>query len=105
MANPDAPRVLVLAACTVDLHAGRVQRGAEAELLTHREREVLRYLAARPEQDVSLEALHREVFGFHARAETRAAYHTVRRLRQKIEKDPANAELLVTETGGYKLVP
>jgi hypothetical protein len=26
-------------------------------------------------------------------------------LRQKIEKDPSHAELLVTETGGYKLVP
>ena len=27
------------------------------------------------------------------------------RLRQKIEKDPSQAELLITETGGYKLVP
>jgi hypothetical protein len=26
-------------------------------------------------------------------------------LRQKIERDPAHAEILVTEGGGYKLVP
>ncbi|MBM7330598.1 DNA-binding response regulator, partial [Agrobacterium sp. S2] len=26
-------------------------------------------------------------------------------LRQKIERDPSNAEILVTENGGYKIVP
>ena len=30
---------------------------------------------------------------------------TVRKLRQKIETDPANARLLLTEAGGYKLAP
>ena len=26
-------------------------------------------------------------------------------VRQKIERDPSNAEILVTENGGYKIVP
>ena len=29
----------------------------------------------------------------------------VYRLRQKIERDPSNAEILVTENGGYKIIP
>jgi DNA-binding response OmpR family regulator len=73
--------------------------------LTEKETSILKFLYRAGEKVVSREVLLHEVWGYNAGVTTHTLETHIYRLRQKIEKDPSNAELLVTETGGYKLVP
>ena len=73
--------------------------------LTEKETAILRFLYRAGQQVVSRETLLREVWGYNAHVTTHTLETHIYRLRQKIERDPANARLLVTEPGGYKLVP
>jgi DNA-binding response OmpR family regulator len=73
--------------------------------LTEKETSILKYLYRSGDKVVSREVLLHEVWGYNAGVTTHTLETHIYRLRQKIEKDPSNAELLVTETGGYKLMP
>jgi DNA-binding response OmpR family regulator len=73
--------------------------------LTEKETSILKYLYRSGEKVVGRETLLREVWGYNAGVTTHTLETHIYRLRQKIEKDPSNSEILVTETGGYKLVP
>jgi DNA-binding response OmpR family regulator len=73
--------------------------------LTEKETAILRFLFRAAQQVVSRDTLLREVWGYNAHVTTHTLETHIYRLRQKIERDPANARLLVTEPGGYKLVP
>ena len=73
--------------------------------LTEKEASILKYLYRSGANEVRRETLLREVWGYNARVTTHTLETHVYRLRQKIEADPSNAELLVTEPGGYRLVP
>ena len=70
--------------------------------LTQREFELLRYLAERPGKVISREELLREVWQYEFLGDLRAVDVAVRRLREKIEKDSANPEHVMTKRGvGY----
>jgi len=72
--------------------------------LTEKETAILKYLY-RASEAVGRDTLLGEVWGYNAGVTTHTLETHVYRLRQKIERDPSNAEILVTESGGYKLVP
>jgi DNA-binding response OmpR family regulator len=73
--------------------------------LTEKETAILRYLYRAGDQVVGRETLLKEVWGYNATVTTHTLETHIYRLRQKIEVDPANAQLLITEAGGYRLIP
>ena len=82
-----------------------VDEKAKKIRLTDKETNILKYLYRAGEKAVSREELLAEVWGYNAGVTTHTLETHVYRLRQKIEPDPANARLLLTEAGGYKLAP
>ncbi len=73
--------------------------------LTEKETAILKYLYRAGDEVVSRDTLLGEVWGYNAGVTTHTLETHVYRLRQKIEADPSNVRLLVTEPGGYRLVP
>ncbi|UUX47960.1 response regulator transcription factor [Nisaea acidiphila] len=73
--------------------------------LTEKETAILKYLYRTGGRMVKRETLLNEVWGYNAGVTTHTLETHVYRLRQKIETDPSNAQILVTDPGGYRLVP
>lgn len=73
--------------------------------LTEKETSILKYLYRAEGAVVGRQTLLTEVWGYNAEVTTHTLETHIYRLRQKIERDPANASILVTEPGGYRLVP
>ena len=73
--------------------------------LTEKETNILKYLYRAGGKAVSREELLAEVWGYNAGVTTHTLETHVYRLRQKIEPDPTNSSILLTETGGYRLQP
>lgn len=73
--------------------------------LTEKETAILKYLFSAGEKVIGRDVLLNEVWGYNSGVTTHTLETHVYRLRQKIERDPSNAELLVTEPGGYRLAP
>ncbi len=83
-----------------------IENGTEKKIrLTDKETAILKFLYRAGDKAVGRGVLLDEVWGYNAGVTTHTLETHVYRLRQKIEPDPANARILVTESGGYKLVP
>ena len=81
------------------------QSGRKKVRLTEKETAILKYLYRAGDRAIARDTLLGEVWGYNAGVTTHTLETHVYRLRQKIERDPARAEILVTEPGGYRLVP
>lgn len=73
--------------------------------LTRKEALLLSYLHKQQGHSIDRRTLLSEVWGYNGRAATHTLETHVYRLRRKMERDPSNAELLVSADGGYRLVP
>ncbi len=92
-------------ALRLDTLGHRVFLGDEELGLTGREFDLLAFLLSHPRRVFSREELMREVWGWEYGDQTTVTVH-VRRLREKVEADPANPTRLVTVWGvGYRWDP
>ena len=73
--------------------------------LTEKEAAILKFLYRAGTKPVPRQILLNEVWGYNAAVTTHTLETHIYRLRQKIEPDPSNSRLLVTEGGGYRLEP
>jgi DNA-binding response OmpR family regulator len=71
--------------------------------LTEKETNILKFLYHTRERVIQRDTLLHEVWGYNAGVTTHTLETHIYRLRQKIETDPSNSSLLVTENGGYHL--
>lgn len=93
---------IVVGDLELDLDKYEVKVRGEVIELTIREFEVLKFLATQPSQVVTREILLEKVWGYEYYGDIRTVDVTVRRIREKIEKDTSNPTILVTKRGvGY----
>ena len=86
----------------LDLEKYEVHIDGKVINLTLREFEVLKFLAQQPGQVVTREALLERVWGYEYNGDIRTVDVTVRRIRERIEKDTSNPQILITKRGvGY----
>ncbi len=78
------------------------ERGRKIRL-TEKEAAILKFLYRAGGKTIARDVLLAEVWGYNAGVDTHTLETHIYRLRQKIERDPAAAQLLLTGPGGYKL--
>lgn len=89
---------------TINYSRYEVTKNSEIVELTLREFELLKFLASQPGLVFSREMLLEKVWGYEYFGDVRTVDVTIRRLREKIEDDPAHPLLIMTKRGiGYYL--
>jgi DNA-binding response OmpR family regulator len=102
--NGGAPDTLRFGALTIDLAAHEVELAGRAVRLTAREFELLRVFAEHPRRVLGRDQLFELLWGSWGDRSAVSVY--VRKLREKLEADPASPRLLVTVWGvGYRFDP
>ncbi|MED1795404.1 response regulator YycF [Brevibacillus nitrificans] len=100
----DQQHLLRIHELEIDLHSYTVDKTGEPLDLTHREFELLVYLAKHQGQVLTREHLLQSVWGFDYFGDVRTVDVTIRRLREKIEDDPSQPKYIITRRGlGYTL--
>lgn len=82
----------------------REKTGAKIRL-TEKEAAILKFLYRSGAKPVARDVLLHEVWGYNPAVSTHTLETHIYRLRQKIEENPTDARLLLTEAGGYRLAP
>lgn len=78
-------------------------RNNELIKLTEKEVAVIKYLYKAKDKIVSKTDLLQDVWDYNAEVSTHTIETHIYRLRQKVEHDDVDAQLIITENGGYKL--
>ena len=100
----DSP-LLVLDGCTIDFSRAEVHKGSEIIPLTAKEHTLLETLARNAGKIVTVDALCEALWGDNPFGYENSLNAHVRRVREKIETDPAKPVSLITIKGlGYKLI-
>jgi two-component system alkaline phosphatase synthesis response regulator PhoP len=87
----------------VDFRRAEVSRDGQAVNLSAKEYQLLRYFVEHRGAAISRDELLHEVWGYEALPSTRTVDVHIAWLRQKLEKDPKNPQLILTVVGlGYK---
>ncbi|MBS7344322.1 MAG: response regulator transcription factor [Caryophanon sp.] len=95
---------IAVGALVIQPDAYLVQKRGESIELTHREFELLHYLAQHIGQVMTREHLLQTVWGYDYFGDVRTVDVTIRRLREKIEDNPSHPMWIVTRRGvGYYL--
>lgn len=82
-----------------------IEDGGNKVRLTEKETAIMKYLYRAEQKIIGRDELLEQVWGYNSGVTTHTLETHIYRLRQKVERDPSNARLLVTEGGGYKLIP
>lgn len=94
--------IIKVGVLTLDLDRFEVMINDRIVDLTLREFEVLKFLASDPGQVITRETLLEKVWGYEYYGDIRTVDVTVRRIREKIERDTSNPKILITKRGvGY----
>jgi len=90
----------------VDFMKMELTRGGRAVQLTAQEFKILKFMLQNPERVISREELLNTVWGYQNYPSTRTVDNHILKLRQKLEKDPANpVHFRTVHSSGYKFVP
>lgn len=102
-AEADSERLMRLGRVTIDREKAAVTKDGQSLELTQREYDLICFLAAQPGKVFSREALMEHVWNYEGYVgDVRAVDVAIRRLREKIEDDPASPKFIVTKRGmGY----
>ena len=93
---------IVVGDLELDLEKVEVKVKGEVKPLTPKEFELVKYLAMQPGVPVTREVLLEKVWNYEYYGDIRTVDVTVRRIREKIEKDTSNPQILITKRGvGY----
>lgn len=99
---PAEPELLKIDDCELDLGRCLARRGEEEIPLTAREVGILRWLHRHRNRSVPRSELLEQVWGTVGTLQTRTVDMTIAKLRQKIERDASDPQIIVTVTGvGY----
>lgn len=101
----DKGRKIAIGPFELDAHSNEILLAEDrAVRLTEKEKEILLLLSEAKGEAVGREALLEKVWGYASDLDTHTLETHIYRLRQKIERDPAKPEILLTDGAGYKII-
>ena len=100
--NKPASTLLTIGSITLDMDARNAYRNGIPVDLTAKEYDVIEYLMRNPNRVFSREALLNAIWPFECRNDIRTLDVHIRRLREKLEQEPASPKYIMTKWGvGY----